>query len=37
MRKKVEAKNALEGYAANLKHTLNDPATQGKLLALMKF
>ena len=31
MRKKVEAKNALEGYAANIKHTLNDAATQGKI------
>jgi hypothetical protein len=24
MRRKVEAKNTLEGYCANIKHTLND-------------
>lgn len=28
MRKKIEAKNALEGYCANIKHTLNDSNTK---------
>lgn len=31
MRKRVEAKNALEGYCVSIKHTLNDSNIQGKI------
>jgi heat shock 70kDa protein 1/2/6/8 len=31
MRKRVEAKNALEGYCVSIKHTLNDSNVQGKI------
>lgn len=31
MRKRVEAKNGLEGYCANIKHTVNDSNVQGKI------
>jgi len=31
MRKKVEAKNSLEGYCVNIKHTLNDSNNSGKI------
>ena len=31
MRKKVEAKNGLEAYCVNIKHTLNDEKLQGKI------
>lgn len=31
LRKKIEAKNSLEGYCANVKHTLNDSKLEGKI------
>jgi L1 cell adhesion molecule like protein len=31
LRKKVEARNGLEGYCVNVKHTLNDSKLEGKL------
>jgi L1 cell adhesion molecule like protein len=31
MRKKVEAKNGLEGYCVNIKHTINDENVKGKI------
>jgi len=31
LRKKVEAKNSLEGYCGNIKHTLNDNQIDGKV------
>lgn len=31
MRKKVEARNGLEGYCVNIKHTLNEEKVQGKI------
>jgi L1 cell adhesion molecule like protein len=31
MRNKIEAKNALEGYCVNIKHTLNDSKLEGKI------
>jgi L1 cell adhesion molecule like protein len=31
LRKRVEAKNTLEGYCVSIKHTINDPKIEGKI------
>ncbi len=31
MRRKVQARNALEGYCVNIKHTLSDSKLEGKI------